>query len=395
MLLLNNLVIADTGQRVNISIDGERISAITPSENEGVTGDDVQFDNAIVFPGLINSHDHLDFNLFPQLGAIIYKNYSEWGKHLHENYKEEINTILKVPKSLREQWGMYKNLLCGVTTVLNHGKEEGIKDKFISIYENKHDLHSVGFDKQWRLRLNNLFKRKLPVVIHAGEGTDRAAKKEIDSLLKWNLLNRNLIAVHGVAMHPDQARDFKALVWCPESNYYLLNKTAPVNELKLDTKILFGTDSTLTGRWNIWDHIRLARKTTMLHDEELYYTLNQNPANIWRENTGQLVAGKDADIVIAKMKEQDSFDSFFATNPADILLVVHKGNIRLIDATLYPQIKKNLKHDNYSFLKIGDSYKYVEGDLTGLTTSIKQYCPQASFPFEMVTKVPDYTVAAE
>jgi hypothetical protein len=373
---------ADTGQSVDINIEGGKITAVTPSANESNEG--VSFDNAIVFPGLINSHDHLDFNLFPQLGTNTFKNYSEWGKHLHKNYKGEINAVLKIPQPLREKWGMYKNLLGGVTTVLNHGKNVGIKDKLINIYERKHDLHSVGFDRYWRFRLNNPFKRKLPVVIHAGEGIDRAAKKEIDTLLKWNLLKRDLIAIHGVAMRPEQARQFKALVWCPESNYYLLNKTAPVNELKLDTKILFGTDSTLTGRWNIWDHIRLAQKNLLLHDTELYQSLNKNAAEIWDINTGDLSAGKDADLVIAKKKETDSFDSFFATNPADLLLVMHKGNIRLVDATLYPDIRAYLKRKKYSLIKIGDSHKYIQGDLSGLMKIIKKYYPQAPFPIEAV-----------
>lgn len=374
---------ADTGQNVNINVEGEKITAVISSTGENNSG--LTFENAIVFPGLINSHDHLDFNLFPQLGTGIYKNYSEWGKHLHANYKAEIAAVLKVPQPLREKWGMYKNLLGGVTTVLNHGKNVCIKNKLINIYERKHDLHSVAFDRYWKLRLNNPFKRKLPVVIHAGEGTDRAAKKEIDTLLKWNLLKRDLIAIHGVAMRSEQARQFKALVWCPESNYYLLNRTAPVNELKLDTKILFGTDSTLTGEWNIWDHIRMAQKNLMLHDTELYHSLNSTAADIWGEHTGTLFIGYTADIVIAKKKETEPIDAFFAINPADILLVMSKGRIRLIDAELYPGIAAGLKHRKYSQIKIGESYKYVQGDLTGLIKSIKKYYPEAQLPVEAVS----------
>lgn len=374
---------ADTGQNVNINVEGEKIMAITSPAGENRSG--LTFENAIVFPGLINSHDHLDFNLFPQLGTDIYKNYSEWGKRLHAGYKTEINAVLKVPQPLREKWGMYKNLIAGVTTVLNHGKNVRIKNKLINIYERKHDLHSVAFDKYWRVRLNNPFKRKLPVVIHSGEGTDRAAKKEIDTLLKWNLLKRDIVAIHGVAMRSEQARQFKALVWCPESNYFLLNKTAPISELKLDTKILFGTDSTLTGKWNIWDHIRLAQKNLMLHDTELYHALNSTAAGIWDEHTGTLFMGYTADIVIAKKKEAEPMDAFFATNPADILLVMSKGRIRLIDAELYPLIATNLKHRKYSHIKIGDSYKYVQGDLTGLIKAIKKYYPETRLPVEAVS----------
>ena len=47
-------------------------------------------------------------------------------------------------------------------------------------------------------------------------------------------------------MDEQQATAFEALVWCPASNYFLLNTTAAVDKLKTKTSILFGTDSTLT-----------------------------------------------------------------------------------------------------------------------------------------------------
>jgi len=340
----------------------------------------INFTDAIVFPGLINSHDHLDFNLFPQLGGRKYNNYSEWGAYIHKEHKDEIAAVLKVPQALRSQWGMYKNLLCGVTTVVNHGSGSDIADKLITIFDEKHDLHSVGFDKKWKLRLNNPLKRSLPVVIHAGEGTDAAAGNEIDVLIRGNKLHRKVIAVHGVAMQPMQALNFNALVWCPESNYFLLDKTAPVNKLQLYTRLLFGTDSTLTGHWDIWQHIQLAHKTGLLNNQELYRALTSNGAEEWGLNSGELSPNKDADIVVAKMKGDISpYNTFFSLTPADILLVTHKGQVRVADESLYPQIKDKLTA-GYSRVKIGDSYKYVQGDLGGLITAIQTYWPQASFP---------------
>jgi len=441
-MLLSNVIIADTGREVNIRVSNGKITQVCSSAvgdmatirirkieeesrdgaiplSRGVEGcvpsaslthpcsrpflrapsqegnfisqkalsntDDLQinFTNAIVFPGLINSHDHLDFNLFPQLGDKIYNNYSEWGAYIHKEYENEIAAVLKVPQALRSQWGMYKNLLCGVTTVVNHGSGSDIANKLITIFEEKHDLHSVGFDKRWKLRLNNPLKRNLPVVIHAGEGTDNAAKDEIDKLIRSNYLHRKLIAIHGVAMRPQQAAHFKALVWCPASNYFLLNKTAVVDELKLHTQLLFGTDSTLTSHWDIWEHIKLAQKTGLLSNEELYKTLNLNSADVWGINTGELTPGKDADIMVAKSNgTSSSIDAFFTLTPADLLLVMHKGNIRLVDESIYPQIKDNL-NTNYSRVKIGDSFKYVEGDLGGLIRSIQTYLPHALFPVEV------------
>ena len=49
----------------------------------------------------------------------------------------------------------------------------------------------------------------------SGEGIDEYAKKEIDTLIRWNLFKKEIVAVHGVAMDVQQAKSFKALVWCP------------------------------------------------------------------------------------------------------------------------------------------------------------------------------------
>ncbi|NNU33993.1 hypothetical protein HK413_07175 [Mucilaginibacter sp. S1162] len=131
----------------------------------------------------------MDFNLFPQLGNRYYNSYTEWGKHIQTNYKDEIAAVLKVPLNLRVEWGIFKNLLCGVTTVVNHGEPLPIANAPINV-EQCHSIHSVQFEKRWKLKLNNPLKRKLPVVIHVGEGSDEQSKREIDTLIRWNLLKK-------------------------------------------------------------------------------------------------------------------------------------------------------------------------------------------------------------
>src|SRR5689334_8313466 len=36
-----------------------------------------------VLPGFINAHDHLEFNLFPRLGAGPYRNATEWARDIY------------------------------------------------------------------------------------------------------------------------------------------------------------------------------------------------------------------------------------------------------------------------------------------------------------------------
>jgi cytosine/adenosine deaminase-related metal-dependent hydrolase len=380
-MILNNIRIALTGEQINIRIKDGKIVQILPGHFHDKTEQfDLNFDGAIIFPGLINSHDHLDFNLFPALGSNTYKNYTEWGGYIHKNYKDKIGSVLKIPEVLREHWGIYKNLLCGVTTVINHGKKIKTKTNLLSVYEDCQCIHSVQFEKKWRFSLNNPFKKNLPVVIHSGEGTDQSSVKEIDQLTRWNLQKRSLIAVHGVAMTENQVNAFKALVWCPESNYFLLGKTAAVSSLKKHIPILFGTDSTLTGSWNIWEHIRLARKTKFMADKELYDTLTINAANTWKLNSGEIAKGKDADLVIGKAKhDMTASDAFFAINPRSILMVIHKGSISLFDEELYTQLKA-INLDDYSKVYIDGTCKFVKGNLPELMQKIEQYYPEANFP---------------
>ena len=107
----------------------------------------INFENAIAFPGLINSHDHLDFNLFPQTGNRIYNNYTEWGKDIHDQNKETINAVLKIPQHTRTQWGLYKNLFNGITTVVNHGEKLNIGNNLINVIQNNYCLHSIQFEE--------------------------------------------------------------------------------------------------------------------------------------------------------------------------------------------------------------------------------------------------------
>ncbi|MDB5002605.1 MAG: hypothetical protein JWQ34_830 [Mucilaginibacter sp.] len=371
-MILNNVTTITGNTPVNIQLkNGEMIPV-----NKGFYSDGIQltFDNALVFPGLVNSHDHLDFNLFPQLGDKIYSNYTEWGKYIHENYKQEIAAVLKVPLALRVSWGIFKNLLCGVTTVVNHGEQLAIDNPPINV-EQSHSIHSVQFEKRWKVKLNNPFKRRGPVVIHVGEGSDDSSNNEIDQLIRWNLLNKKLIGVHGVAMTEEQAKKFEALIWCPESNYFLLNKTAAADHLKKHTTILFGTDSTLTGNWNIWDHIRLARKTKMLTDTELYNSLHLGGSTSWQTTTNN----EGTVVVVKKKDDETSLESFYATDPSDILLVVHNEHIRLFDASLLNQLN-HINLNEFSQVYINGTCKYVQGDLPGLMKRIKEYYPEVVFP---------------
>jgi len=71
----------------------------------------------------------------------------------------------------------------------------------------------------------------------------------------------------------------------------------------------------------------------------------------------------------------------FGVKPRDILLVLHKGNIRLFDESLHDQLS-NLAWPQKDFypIDIDGKIKYLQGDLPGLMREIQTYHPDASFP---------------
>jgi cytosine/adenosine deaminase-related metal-dependent hydrolase len=379
-MILGNLCHRDFKEPVDVIIHEQEIAKVVPA-GKANEQPQIYFDNAIVFPGLINSHDHLDFNLFPNLGNRTYGNYREWAGFIHQHYQKEINEVLSIPKYLRTQCGIYKNLLCGVTTVVNHGDPLMVGDAPINVVQPVNNLHSVGFEKQWKLKLNHPLRRKHPYVIHIGEGVDAVAYREINQLLNWNLLNKKLIGVHGLSMTAQQASSFSALVWCPVSNQYMFNATANIHELKHHTPILFGTDSTLTAHWNIWEHLKAARATAQLQDEELFDALTIIAAKIWKLNCGNIAASSVADLVVAHRKTAGSFYSnFYALEPEDILLVICKGQIRLFDESLLDQLNQFILPEDFSAININSKVKYVVGNLPALLNQVASYHQNVSFP---------------
>ncbi len=376
---LTDLRLPGKDDTISLCIREGKITAIEPIPHPGEPS--ITFNSDLVFPGLINSHDHLDFNLFPALANTRYDNYRAWGRDIHAHNRDEIAAVLNIPQPLRIRWGIYKNLFNGFTTVVNHGEWLEVEQPPITIHQQCHNLHSIGFERNWRWKLNRPSGGNWPFVLHIGEGTDTTAEREITQLLQWNIFRRPLIGVHGVAMTEEQAARFRALVWCPASNYFLLHRTAPISRLKNHVPILFGTDSTLTAPWDCWSQIRLARQEEATTDEQLLQMLTIAPAAAWNfTDRGKLEKGGLADLVLARPPNgTKGWDAFYAISPDDILLVLSQGRVVLFDPCLKEALT-NAGLVNADLQEAGPGGKYVPGNINDLMRQIRSYHPGIQFP---------------
>ena len=88
---------------------------------------------------------------------------------------------------------------------------------------------------------------------------------------------------------------------------------------------------------------------------------------------------------IAKANGKKGFDAFYSINPDDILMVMHKGKIRLFDEILKDQLEaNNLSIAAFSKIGINGKVKYVFGDVPELMNEISSYYPDAVFPISVL-----------
>ena len=380
-MILYDVYLYGSGEKKHIHTRGPLIHAIVSDrEMVEVSSAEIQLEmkGAAIFPAFINSHDHLDFNCYPRLGNQTYANYTQWGKDIHLVNADIIAAVQKIPQALRVQWGLYKNLLNGFTTVVNHGDQLQTNNDIVNVFQDCYSLHSPAFEKNWRLKLIHPWHTKKPFVMHLGEGTDAAAHLEIDRVIKANFFNRNMVAVHGVAMEERQAAAFKGLICCPASNYFLLGKTADIHQLKTQTSIVFGTDSALTAPWQAGEHFRMALEQKLFSADELFAMLTKAPAALWGlTDKGIIEEGKRADLIVVKENKD-----LFANTPGQMELVTVNGEIRVASGQLFGQLPDSV-NANLDRIDFDSNPVYVKKGIVQLATAIRSYYPELEMPFSI------------
>ena len=107
-------------------------------------------------------------------------------------------------------------------------------------------------------------------------------------------------------------------------------------------------------------------------------------AAVWGlQDRGEIVAGQRADLVIAKgsSAHPPDIDTFYSLNPEDLLLVLHRGQVRLFDDSLLAVLSAGgIDTAKFHRITIHGRGKYTEGDLPGLMNEIRHYHPGAAFP---------------
>jgi cytosine/adenosine deaminase-related metal-dependent hydrolase len=291
----------------------------------------------LILPGLINAHDHLEFNLFPRLGRGRYPNSKAWAEDIYHPDESPVKEQLSVPKPMRLFWGGIKNLVSGVTWVAHHNPYDpkAFTHKFpVRVAKNYGWAHSVHFSADWLSRFRRT-PRRAPFLIHLAEGTDPASRSELQELEAGRALSPSTVLVHGVALtcaDVDLLRRRKAsLVWCPSSNCFLLGRTVCPGILLSEIPIALGTDSALSGDGDLIDELRKAGE--FVDTLRRYRMVTCGAARILRlaSGAGQIKDGGGADLVIVRDDGQTAAETLSDLRPEAVIV---NGRLNLVSEAL-------------------------------------------------------------
>jgi cytosine/adenosine deaminase-related metal-dependent hydrolase len=325
----------------------------------------------LILPGLINAHDHLEFNLFPSLGHGAYPNAKSWAEDIYRPDASPVKEHLALSKRTRLAWGGLKNLLSGVTTVSHHNPfEPTVFDASfpVNVVERFGWAHSLDFSPDLVERFRTT-PEEWPFILHAAEGVDEHARSEISRLDALGVLSERTVLVHAIGLdQPDLhllRQRHSSLVWCPSSNVSTYGHTVAADVLRSGLRVALGTDSALTAHVDLIDEIAIAERTHELSWQELFEMVTRRSACVLRLTDGQgtIRDGGAADLVVVEDQSQSPAKALRQLRPE---MVIVRGKIRLVSPRLREAIS-DLDDNRWNPISVqGKSHWYTNVDVPAL-----------------------------
>jgi cytosine/adenosine deaminase-related metal-dependent hydrolase len=297
----------------------------------------------LIFPGLINAHEHLHVNAVPPLCTDApFPNSYAWIAAFQAHFKEPaVVAALQVSKALRLRHGALKNLLAGATCVAHHDPWHPALDATdfpVALLRDYGWSYALGWPGYGPPVPSSFAATPTdrPWLIHLAEGTDATAQAELDQLDQLGCLAANSVLVHGVGL---RERDVDrviasgaAVVWCPTSNHTLLGRSLDPRRLCAAGRLALGSDSRLSGARDLLDEMRAVAARGELSPRQLLGLATTDAARILRlPSRGSLAPGARADLVIVEDRGGNAESSLTGIQRSDIRAVVRDGVPRIAD----------------------------------------------------------------
>jgi hypothetical protein len=385
-LLLQGMVVTATAAFPGeVLVQGNTITCVAASCSSapGASTATVVATNGIILPGLIDTHNHILFDIFDETDwspSKPYTNHNQWPND--PKYNELVNAKQWMngetsgsPVSLgceMDKYGEIKGLIAGTTSIVGAANPDnkacyGTLARTIDQSPNGlgHDAVQVATLFPSAATADSVCKNfssgtTAAYVIHDGEGVDSSALAEFAKLTTIPTVDGCLDApqttiVHGAAFGDAEFTTMAAsgmgLVWSPRSNVFLygagtdLTKTANVPlALSKGINVALAPDWSIGGSHNLLDELRFADQVdngawgNVLTPQQLFQMVTINAAKVLELDgvLGSLDVGKRADVVVLGGDTSKPYDALLASHPKDVRLVLVDGVALYGDAQLEP-----------------------------------------------------------
>ena len=177
-------------------------------------------------------------------------------------------------------------------------------------------------------------------IYHLAEGTDDSLNSEFDDLSDAGCVHPQLIGIHAAALGARQFRAWGqtpgAIVWSPFSNIWLYGDTTDVLEARRNQLLIcLGSDWGPSGTRNLLGELKVAslwndtQLAGALSDQELTAMVTVNPgaalSRCWGRDVGVLRPGALADLMVTTRRGRDVHRSLLRCDERHVRLVVING----------------------------------------------------------------------
>jgi cytosine/adenosine deaminase-related metal-dependent hydrolase len=328
---------AGTFRRADVSVVAGRVTVVAAPGTLRPAACDADLEGRLLLPGLVNAHDHLDLSTFPPLGSPPFADARGRAATIEGLVgSEAVRAALAPPPPDRLWLGGLRNLLCGATGVLHHGawhRSLGGPEFPVRVQARYAFALSASLTEELR-RTYRTTDRRIPWIVHAGEGQGDGPRRELDALERANVLRQNTVIARATAFGTAEAGRLAAaracVAWCPEAERWLFAATAAARIL-LDAgvRLGLGSDGADCGGRDLLSTLAAARAEGALDDAALIDLATTRSAEAARLAPCRFEPGDPADLVAVRSEA-----GLLAGDRRAISLVIVGGRPRLWEATL-------------------------------------------------------------
>ncbi|HEU4534814.1 MAG TPA: amidohydrolase family protein [Polyangiaceae bacterium] len=391
ILLVGAVVSPGEAYQGQVLVVGATIACAAPGEAcaalPEATGATVIVTHGVIAPGLIDTHNHILFDIFNDddwLPAQVYQNHDQWPNEPKYAEMLDVKQCLEDASQGKPPWcpakydgagslkcemdkfGELKGLVAGTTSIVGlPGTSSacfGSLARSIDVAQNG----GLGPDRvQTAVALPSTASADgvcanftdgdtKAYLVHCGEGVDATALNEFEKLRVASTVDGCLYApqtaiTHGTAFGPEQFATMAAaqmkLIWSPASNYALYRATTNVPAaLDAGLTVALAPDWSMGGSQNLLDELRFAQAWDDEHfgdrlsSRDLVQMTTANAAAVLgvADKIGRLEAGMVADLIVVGGDLPGAFDAVVAATPRGVRLTMVGGRVLYGDDQLRP-----------------------------------------------------------